>query len=111
MFLGDVTPQSMRMSTVFAGGLGSTRDELCGALSGGAMVIGALLGRVSVEENDEQALALTAEYRKRFVEAFGRTQCSELREKVVDVPGGLGSCARLVQEASEILAGLLEETV
>lgn len=73
------------------------------------MVIGALWGRVNVDGDDEQAIAATAEYRKRFLEAFGYTQCSALRERVVEVPGGLGSCGRLVQRAVDILATLLSE--
>lgn len=33
-YLGDVPPQAVRMSTPFAGGVGSTHLDLCGALTG-----------------------------------------------------------------------------
>jgi C_GCAxxG_C_C family probable redox protein len=97
------------MATGFSGGLGSTKQELCGALSGGVLVIGALCRRVSAAEDDQEAIALAVSYRERFLEAFGYTQCAQLREHVVDPPGGLGSCGALVEQAARILLDLLAE--
>jgi C_GCAxxG_C_C family probable redox protein len=97
------------MATGFSGGLGSTKQELCGALSGGVMVIGALFGRSSLEEDDQPAIDLAVQYRQRFLEAFGYTRCQELRDEVVDAPGGLGSCGQLVEQAATILLELLDE--
>jgi len=96
-------------ATGFSGGLGNTREELCGALSGGVMVIGALLGRTSLDEDDQPAIDLAVRYRKRFLEVFGYTRCSDLRDEIIDVPGGLDSCRELVEQAAMILIGLLEE--
>ncbi|MDP2966726.1 MAG: C-GCAxxG-C-C family protein [Pelolinea sp.] len=59
-YLGEVTPQAVRISTPFAGGVGSTRMELCGALTGGLMVIGGLAGRESMDINDDSCQALAA---------------------------------------------------
>jgi C_GCAxxG_C_C family probable redox protein len=100
----------VRVATGFSGGLGDTREELCGALSGGVMLVGALFGRASSEEDDQAAVSLAARYRERFLETFGYTQCSDLREQVVDPPGSLGSCGELVKRAATVLLGLLEET-
>lgn len=114
-YLDDLDPRCpsaaavTRMATGFSGGLGDTREELCGALSGGVMVIGALLGRASLDEDDEPAVNLAARYRERFLETFGYTKCRELREKIVNVPGGLGSCGALVERAATILLRLLDE--
>jgi C_GCAxxG_C_C family probable redox protein len=107
--LDDLTPQARRMATGFSGGLGNTRQELCGALSGGVLLIGALFGRVGAAEDDQLAIDLAARYRDRFLERFGYTQCAQLRENVVDPPGGLGSCGDLVEQAARILLDLVNE--
>lgn len=107
--LDEVGEQSVRMATGFSGGLGDTREELCGALSGGVMVIGAMVGRESLEEDDHPALALSRRYRARFLEVFGSTQCARLRETVVGAPGEPDSCGDLVERAARILLGLLSE--
>lgn len=105
----DLRPELRRMATGFSGGLGDTREELCGALSGGAMVIGVLHGRASLDEADEPAIRLAARYRGRFLEEFGYTQCLRLRENVVYGIEGLGSCGALVERAAMILLGLFSE--
>jgi C_GCAxxG_C_C family probable redox protein len=108
--LGDLGSECARMATGFAGGVGDTQQEMCGALSGGVLVIGVLLGRVGLSENDRPALNLAARYRQRFLAEFGDTRCTRLREQVVHAPGGLGSCAVLVERAATILLALLAET-
>lgn len=105
----DLKTQSRRMATGFSGGLGDTREELCGALSGGVMVIGLLHGRTTMQEDDQPAIRLSARYRARFLEEFGYTRCRELRENVVKRTGGLGTCGALVERAATILLNLLSE--
>lgn len=107
--MDDLRMQSLRMATGFSGGLGDTEQELCGALSGGAMVIGALFGRTRLEENDQPAVRLASRYRSRFMEELGTTQCARLRDDVVNAPGGLGSCGALVERAATILLRVLSE--
>ena len=114
-YLNGSDPQRARAATLtsiatgFSGGLGNTHEELCGALSGGVMLIGALVGRSSGGEDDRPAIELAARYRERFLETFGYTQCSELREHVIDPPDGLGSCGPLVERAAMLLMRLLDE--
>ncbi|MEA3376115.1 MAG: C-GCAxxG-C-C family protein [Chloroflexota bacterium] len=107
--LDDLRRQSVRMATGFAGGLGDTEQELCGALSGGVMIIGALFGRTELEEDDQPAVRLASRYRQRFLEELGTTQCARLRDDVVNVSGGLGSCGALVERAAMILLMVLSE--
>jgi C_GCAxxG_C_C family probable redox protein len=106
--LDDLDPRSVRMATGFAGGVGDTQRELCGALSSGVMIIGALYGRNSMEEDDWPALRLAARYRESFARELGGTQCEPLREWV-HAPGGPGSCAFVVERAARILLDLLAE--
>ena len=95
------------MATGLAGGVGSTHQELCGALSAGVMVIGGRYGRADLAQDDQLALALAARYRERFLAELGSTLCDPLRHRV-KAPGGLGSCARLVERAAFILLDQLD---
>jgi C_GCAxxG_C_C family probable redox protein len=106
--LGDWGPRFARIATGFAGGVGETQQEMCGALSGGTLVIGGLLGRESLAEDDLPAVTLTARYRERFLAQFGTTQCARLRD-MIHTPGGLGSCSLLVERAAAILLELLTD--
>jgi C_GCAxxG_C_C family probable redox protein len=107
--MDDLEPRCVRMATGLAGGVGDTQQEMCGALSGGVLVIGGLLGRTSLSQSAQAALMHATRYRQRFMAEFGDTQCARLRETVVHVPGGLGSCAALVERAATILLELLME--
>jgi C_GCAxxG_C_C family probable redox protein len=96
------------MGTGFSGGLGGTHQELCGTVSGAVLVSSALLGRTDVHGDDRPAMNAATLYWARFRAEFGDTQCARLRERV-KAPGGLGSCATLVEQATLLLLGLLEE--
>lgn len=100
--LGHVDDCTLRLTTGFSGGVGDTRQDMCGALSAGIMIAGALYGRAEVHQDDKRCLQLAARYRDRFVQAFGTTCCGELRR-------GHCSCAVLVEQAANILLEVIEE--
>ena len=106
--LGDLERQSVGLASGFAGGVGGSHQEMCGALSGGVLVIGGVLGRENLDEDEGPAIDLVQCYRNRFLDEFGETQCERLRRKVQE-PGGLGSCVALVERAAMILLELLQE--
>ncbi len=99
--LGDLDDRTLKMTTGFAGGIGLTHQDLCGALSAGIMIIGAQHGRIRPDVDDRLCQALAARYRDRFVQAFGTTCCQELRQRHK-------SCALLVEQAVQILLEVLE---
>jgi len=107
-YLGKVSEQALRISTPFAGGIGGTNEGLCGALSGGLMVIGAMHGRVDHHTNDERCAKLAQEYRERFLAYFSHTRCADLKQDWIGKKGH-GSCAELVAQAAGILIDILEE--
>ena len=98
---GAVDEQMLRMTTGFSGGVGSTRGELCGALSAGVMLIGARHGRSRADADDRLCRELAARYRSRFIETFGVTCCQELRERHP-------SCVVLVEQATAVLLDTLD---
>jgi C_GCAxxG_C_C family probable redox protein len=106
--LGDVDDRTLRMTTGMGGGMGLTLQELCGALSSGILLIGAIHGRISPEEDDSTCARLAAKYRENFLQAFGTTRCEEIRDS------GYGSegkwpCSELVERAAGILLKVLNE--
>lgn len=103
---GEVDDRLRRISSGLAGGLGCGQQELCGALSGGALIIGALYGRTSADEDDAECNQRVTDYRDRFLQLFGTTCCQELRDS------GYGSdgrwpCSVLVEGATRILCQVL----
>jgi C_GCAxxG_C_C family probable redox protein len=106
--LGHVDEVMLRVSTALAGGVGGSHQELCGALSGGALLIGALYGRTDPDLDDTECRRLVCCYRDRFIEELGTSNCFELRES------GYGSegkwpCSTLVERAARVLLEVLAD--
>ena len=104
----DWCPACARLATPFGGGVGGTRDDICGAVTGGVMAIGSGFGRTAVVD-DAKAYGLAAAFRRRFLEAFGTTRCGTIRETVIEVEGGPGTCAPLVERTVTLLLDVLAE--
>lgn len=106
-YLDEITPQALRMSTPFAGGVGSTHDGICGALSGGLMVIGALYGRTELEGNDDHCKHIAAVFYQKFLTKFNDVRCADLKENWVEKVGN-GDCAELAAQTAGLLIEVLE---
>ncbi len=109
---GEVNPQLVRAARAFLGGVAGTEQELCGALSGGIMIIGALLSP-ELPYGDETRLRQTViQYRDRFITEIGAetgvTQCATLRAELYGT-AGKEPCSVLVQRAVRILLEVLNE--
>ena len=107
-YFGTAQDDWIKIADPFAGGIASSQQEVCGALSGGAMMIGLLYGRTNKDQDDEACLRLTREYRDAFIQRFGHSRCCELRaEKYGSAPGHT-PCSVLVSNAAELLIEHLE---
>lgn len=107
-FLGEEEAKgALPFASPFAGGVGGTRAELCGGLTGGLMVIGGLYGRRDGPTPDDDCQALAARYREAFQKEFGWLRCCELKEHWVGKVGQ-ESCRELVKRAAEILIDVTE---
>ncbi len=105
--LREIHPQSKRMATLFGGGVGGCREELCGALSGAILAMSALLGRSECGLDDKAEMALAKAFRERFGAEFGHTICKPLRDRFN--PDGQGSCRPLVERTVRLLLEFLAE--
>ena len=104
--LGEVDDQSIRMTTAMSGGVGLTLQELCGALSSGVLLIGALHGRKNSDEDDTQCAQIAALYRQKFLEDFVSTRCETIRSQGFG-SGGKWPCSELVERAAGVLLEIL----
>ncbi len=111
-----------RMASSFGGGLGRLR-EVCGTVSGAALVLGMVKGYADPKDYAAKKAhyALVQEFARRFREKNGSIVCRELLRGVNVTEGGdpeqrtseyykKRPCPNLAFSAAEILDGLLDET-
>ena len=73
--------QAMAAAGGFGGGVGGSHAEMCGAVSGGVMVLSWLNPHVegADKEGKKHVYAVAKEFRQRYADAFdGLTRCGEL---------------------------------
>ena len=104
----------------FGGGVGGSHEELCGAVSGGLLVLGLLFPHTQGEDRDgkRQIYGLAKQFRQRVFETFGHTRCGDLLRARCGVSEKTTAAARLgltahcdimVVTAVELLEALLRE--
>lgn len=104
--LGEVPEILIRAACPFGGGLGGSKEELCGVLSGGTLILGAVRGRLSPQEDDEALYALIRRFRERFIAHVGTSQCKAIYNALPEVRK---RCVPVVERGARILAELLAE--
>jgi C_GCAxxG_C_C family probable redox protein len=105
---GDVDPELVRVAIAFGGGVGGTHEELCGAFTGGVMVLGRLLAPQHPGGDETRMRDAIARYRHRFLDEIGAMTCDDLtngryREEADE------SCQDLVPQAVQILLSVIDE--
>jgi hypothetical protein len=101
-------PALLRATSSLGGGLGSSQQELCGALGAGALIIGVVHGRTKPDQNNDYCKEVAVRYRDRFLKEWNYTRCADLRAQ------GFGStwpCATLVEKTTTILLEILNGDV
>ena len=107
-FLGPLEDQTIRMVSGFAGGMGRSRQEACGAVSSGVLIISGLYGRIDPEVDDTYCLELCNRYLHDFEQSLGSTRCHILQASGYG-PKGHTPCSVLVECAARMLLDLLGE--
>ena len=81
---GDLThlpeKEALAIAGGLGGGIGGSRQELCGAIVGGVAVLGMLYPNTAGGNNEERkrVFQLSKEFRRRFEERFACTKCADL---------------------------------
>ncbi len=99
---------SKRMATPFGGGIGRSED-ICGALTGGVLAIGASLGRTSPDADKTGCYEAAGTLHKGFEETFGASSCRALNMSDFTSPQHRVRCGRFVEEATKLALEVLRK--
>lgn len=112
--LGLTAEQCYAVTSGMGGGLRT--GEVCGAVSGGVMVLGALAphNKQTGPEGKEYNITLTQEFQRRFAEKQGYICCRDLKPidakyQVKKLEGEFNNCNHYILTAVEVLEEMIEE--
>ncbi len=99
--------KAVRLASGFGGGMGHAGD-LCGALAGAVMVLGAFKGRPNPPEGDRKDIyPLSKEFHGIFVASNQATDCDDLRKFEFGTREQNVNCLKLVVGTAELLGQFL----
>ena len=108
---------ALKIAAPFGAGM-ARLGKTCGAVTGGLMALGLKYGYTAPEGRDA-AYGIAQEFMRRFEERHGSLACRELIGFDIATPGSRALaqqsgvfesiCPRLVRDAAEIVASLLEK--
>ena len=104
----ELTDQARKMATPFGGGIGRS-EEVCGALIGGVLAIGASLGRTAPEEDRLNSYDAAGKLYKAFQARFGSTCCKVLNRSDFKTPEHRSSWGEYVRVATRLAIQILRE--
>lgn len=97
-----------KMPMPFGGGVGRAED-LCGALAGGVLAIGADIGRTRAEGDKLRSYNAAGELHKKFLESSGSTSCKVLNKSDFKSPEHRVRCSRFVEECARFTIDILRK--
>jgi C_GCAxxG_C_C family probable redox protein len=108
---GKIDPDLIRAVSALAGGVGFS-GETCGALTGGACLIGLYAGRGSVEEQDDPRLKVMIQdlvewFSKKHGETYGGIRCRDITLDDPTIPPT--RCPRIVGSTFQKVQSLLAD--
>lgn len=104
-----------KISTGFCGGVSRTKG-MCGAVSGGIMALGAVLGREYSEEPADYAYQNTREFLQLFMDKYSSINCFDLTGCDLGTPEGLKQfrtggakdrCGEYTKDAARMAASII----
>lgn len=108
LFQKESTAHATKTAGGFGGGIGGSKTDVCGALSGGILALGCLFGRTGADQSRDLVYDLTKEFRRRFSERFGSTNCHAILQGF-DAGDAKMRCRSLTAETAGMVYALLQE--
>ncbi len=102
----ELSVQCLRMATPFGGGIGRSED-ICGAMTGALLAIGAARGRSDPKDDKSRSYGPAGEFYKRFVEEFESSKCRELNNSDFTTPNHRDRCTKYVIGATRLAINIL----
>ncbi len=100
---------AIRMACGLGGGIGRSGCA-CGALTGSALIISALVGRLDPEEKPlPDVYQYTSEFHDRFKKHFGATCCRALNTLSFGTPEYRKHCIKITATTADMLSDFLVE--
>lgn len=110
--IGELFPDNSnldcKVSSGFCGGIGRCRLDVCGALSGGIIVLGSIYGRDKGEGDISKLVDFSARLRQLFVDEFKTTVCRDVIENLENMPE-YDNCKDLTAQTAWLLYNLIKE--
>jgi len=103
--LGD---DALKLATGFGGGIGHA-GCVCGALAASVMVLGALQGRSSSEQDRGPAYLASEGFHRKFSERFGGTCCRALNPHPFETKDHMRNCLKLTGNTAELLMDYISD--
>ena len=97
----DLSDTCLRIATPFGGGIGRSED-LCGALAGGVMAIGACLGRACADDDKRRSYDAANRLFQGFVQRFGSAKCAMLNNGDFGSPEHKARCGGFARETTRL---------
>jgi len=97
-----------KVATAFGGGVGRTKQDICGALIGGFIALGYLFGRSEPGVDWTVAAEMAAELKRQFVQTHGTTNCGALLA-TFGPQEDMMRCKLLSGEVAGMLADIIKE--
>lgn len=107
--MGIALPEvALKISTPFGGGVGRCED-LCGALSGGVMGIGAVLGRENTKGDKFASYNAAKKMYEQYTKKFGSSSCKELNHGDFKSQAHEARCRNFTIESVRMAYRILKE--
>ena len=104
----EIPNDLLKVATAFGGGIGRTKQDICGALSGGIMAIGYLFGRNEPGADWTEASEKAAKLKQQFVTQHGTTNCGALLT-TFGPQENMMRCKQLSGEVAGMLTNIIDE--
>ncbi|UCC78435.1 MAG: C_GCAxxG_C_C family protein [Candidatus Zixiibacteriota bacterium] len=108
-YTNNVDSSLSRLTSGLIGGMGSSHQEACGALTGGIVALGYLYGRTDPKGDIQLLKEMVVKYRERFKKEFGTTNCGVLLDRFGEQGDDYIKCRELTARAARILMEIIEE--